>query len=280
MPVRNFTRWWAAHKENEGMIHLGIEPLATNLGIWVGFIFSLLIFSAIVGDHALTRLAQHILVGASLGYLAVLVLRDVLQPRLFIPLFSTGSHADARHLQLWIPLILGLCLGAAGLDRMLQSGKPGGGEAWIGRRLLHGLGMIPATLLLGVSVAVGLLGLFQGTLLPQFWRAMNPGIAWSAAPIPLFASVLTLLLTTATLLHLSVRLDQQLSRQPIVMRSLLEAWLWLGKRALWVAAGVIFARLVAARLSLLIGRMEFFLFSLNETGIWHWAETLWRWLTQ
>ncbi len=259
----------------------GVETtLAANLGLWVGFVFSLLIFSALMGENALTRLAQHILVGASLGYLAILVLRDVLQPRLFIPLFSGGVQANLPRWQLWAPLILGLLLCAAGLDRMRQAGKPGSGEGWLGRRLLHGLGMIPVALLLGISIAVGIVGLWQGTLLTQLWRVASPGIAWSAAPAQFLGSILTLLLTTATLLHLSVRLDRQLTNSPVIMRSILEGWIWLGKRALWVAAGVIFARLVAARLSLLIGRMEFFLFSLNQTGVWQWAETLWRSLVQ
>ncbi|CAN5783920.1 hypothetical protein BH10CHL1_BH10CHL1_22780 [soil metagenome] len=262
------------------MIHSGTETLAANLGIWVGFVFSLLIFSALVGENALTRLAQHILVGVSLGYLAILVVRDVLQPRLFTPLLRSGAQVGVLPLQLWPPLILGLLLCAAGLDRMFQAGNSGTNEEGLGRRLLHGLGMIPMVLLLGVSIAVGLLGLWQGTLLPQLWRVASPGIAWSAAPVQFFASILTLLLTTATLLHLSVRLDRQLTNYPGLMRSILAGWIWLGKRALWVAAGVIFARLVAARLSLLIGRMEFFLFSLNQTGVWHWAETLWRRLVQ
>ncbi|MCX6044273.1 MAG: hypothetical protein NT075_04120 [Chloroflexi bacterium] len=263
------------------MMQSGAETtIAAHWGVWVGFVFSLLIFSALAGENAMTRLAQHILVGASLGYLAILVLRDVLQPRLLTPLFRVGATAGALQLQLWAPLILGLFLCAAGLDRMLQSGKPGTDEASLGRRFLHGLGMIPVALLLGVSIAVGLVGVWQGTLLPQIGRMVSPGIAWSAAPGPLLTSILTLLLTTATLLHLSVRLERKLTNQPAVMRSLLAGWIWLGKRALWVAAGVIFARLVAARLSLLIGRMEFFLFSLNQTGIWRWAESLWRSLVQ
>jgi hypothetical protein len=260
------------------MIHSGTEAFAANLGIWVGFIFSLLIFSALLGDNALTRLAQHILVGASLGYTAILVLRDVLQPRLFTPLFGAGTSvvSSLLQVQLWVPLLLGGLLWAAGLARMLGSDKPALGTEGMGRRLLPGLGMIPVALLLGIGVAVGLIGVLQGTVLPQLWRTASTGIIGSAAPSDFFAGLLTLLLTTATLLHLSVQVEQQLTRQPALMRRIFAVWAALGKRALWVATGVIFARLVAARLSLLIGRFEFFLFSLNETHIWRWAENLWR----
>lgn len=253
------------------MAHVPADLFANQVGLWVGFIFSLLIFSALAGENALARLAQHILVGASLGYVAVLVLRDVLQPRLFTPLWQ----ASGVQLGLWAPLILGVLLWAAGLDRVLERQKPLT-VAPLWRRILYSAGMVPVALLLGVGSAVALIGVVQGTLLPQFVRAASTGIPWSASPAAFLAGGLTLLLTTATLLHLSVRLDQAIIKQSGLMHRLLSGWIWLGKHALWVASGVIFARLVAARLSLLIGRLEFFLFSLKETHLWQWAETLWR----
>ena len=253
------------------MTYFATDPFATNLGLWVGFIFSLLIFSALAGENALARLAQHILVGASLGYVAILVVRDVLQPRLFTPLWQDPT----THPLLWIPLILGGLLCAAGLERMLAPQKLGI-IAPLWRRILFSAGLLPVALLLGVGSAVALIGEVQGTLLPQFLRAASTGLIRSASANVFLTSSLTLLLTTATLLHLSVRLEQGTIQQPGIMRRVLSAWIWLGKHALWLATGVIFARLVAARLSLLIGRLEFFLFSLNATGLWQWAETLWK----
>ncbi|MCB0048710.1 MAG: hypothetical protein KDE24_04075, partial [Caldilinea sp.] len=47
-------------------------------GLWVGLIFSLLVFSAILGDHLLARLAQYVLVGAVLGYAVAVVWQSVL----------------------------------------------------------------------------------------------------------------------------------------------------------------------------------------------------------
>ncbi|MDQ3249117.1 MAG: hypothetical protein M3Q45_07890 [Chloroflexota bacterium] len=251
---------------------MGAELLATNLGLWVGLLLSLCILTSLIGDTGLTQLAQHILVGAGLGYAAVLAIRHVLQPWLVAPLLR-GEEP-----QLWAPLVLGLILTAAGLDRMLdqqQANRPG-----LGRRVLHGLGMVPAALLLGVGVAVGLLGVIQGTLVPQIWRAAVIGIVPSAAPGPFLTGGFTLIVTIAALLHLALPGAATLPNQPRLVRQVLLGWGWLGQRLLWLAAGVIFARLIAARLSLLIGRFEFLLLSLNETQIWAWAETIWQRLLQ
>jgi len=254
------------------MAELGAGDFATILGLWVGFLFSMMIFTAITGDHALAQLAQHILVGVSLGYLAILVLRHLLQPWLFTPLLAT-SHVD---LKLWTPLVLGVLLFVAGLDRMLaQNHAPGDQPGW-GRRLLHGLGLLPTGLLLGVTLAVVLIGVVQGSLIPQFWHAAQTGLTGSAPVGLLLTHGLTLLLTTATLLHLSVGAGHQLQQQPARLRQILAGWIWLGERALWVAAGIIFARLIAARLSLLIGRLEFFLVRLNDIQLWQWAEDIWQ----
>jgi hypothetical protein len=62
----------------------------------------------------------------------------------------------------------------------------------------------------------------------------------------------------------------------VFVRSVFRVWIWVGKRALWVAAGVIFARLAAARLSLLISRFEYFRATLAQTGIWDFVESIWR----
>ncbi|MFN8488547.1 MAG: hypothetical protein U0350_13185 [Caldilineaceae bacterium] len=245
---------------------------AANLSLWVAFLFSLLIVSALAGDHGLARLAQHILVGASLGYVAVLTIRHVLQPRLFTPLWQGGFAQPA----LWAPLALGVILCVAGLERLLDQRSKPFTVAPLWRRILHGLGMAPVALMLGLGSAVAFVGVLQGTLLPQFWRAATTGIIWSAPPDVFLTGGLTLLLTTATLLHLSWHAEQTLLKQQTFVGRILRAWVWLGQRALWLAAGVIFARLVAARLSLLIGRLEFILVSVNETHLWRWAEALWK----
>ena len=52
--------------------------------------------------------------------------------------------------------------------------------------------------------------------------------------------------------------------------------MWLGQRAMWLAAGWVFGRLLASRLSLLIHQMEYFAGALAATGIGEWMEELVR----
>ncbi len=249
------------------------------LGVWVGLLFSLLILSALLGDHALARLGQHLLVGVGLGYAGVWVWQQVLQPRLFTPIFQASLlPTGPAPLSLWLLLALGLLLWLAGLERIIAPGQAAGDPLPRWRRLLQRLGVIPVALLVGVSVANGFIGLIQGTLMPQFWRAAQMGIDWSAAPGPLLTGLLTLLLTTSTVVHLTMS-KQTLGEQPAFVRRLVLLWAGVGKRALWLAGGVIFARLLAARLSLLIALFQFYLESLNVTGLWPWAERIWRSLT-
>lgn len=237
-------------------------------GFWAGLIMTLLIFSALLGDHALARAGQHILVGASLGYAGVLVIQHLLRPRLLEPLLA--APADPL---LWIPLALGVILLVAGLDRTAHQGSDRPLPTW--RRGLHALGRIPVALLLAVGIGAGLFGALQGTLLPQFRRAAQSAFDTGATPLDFFTGTLTLLITTATLLYLYGNPERTLAEQPVVVRRLLRGWIWLGRRAIWLVAGLIFARLFASRLSLLIARVEYLAATLNDTPLARWLE---RWL--
>ena len=78
---------------------------------------------------------------------------------------------------------------------------------------------------------------------------------------------MTLLITTATLLYLHVDPARYLAEQPSYVRRVLHGWLWLGQRALWLAAGIIFARLMASRLSLLIARLDYLISALANSPL-------------
>lgn len=240
------------------------NDLLAAVGFWGSLIMTLILFSGIVGDHALVRLGQHLLVGASLGYLGVLAIQHVLRPRLVAPLLADPTGDPMR----WVPVGLGLVLLVAGLDRTLRPPNATPPALW--RRGLHALGRLPVAFLLGVGLSAGLFGLLQGTLFPQFWQAAQTAFD-PAVSMPLFlAGVLTLLITTATLLYLYVDPARYLAEQPTYVRRLLNSWLWLGQRALWLAAGILFARLMASRLSLLIARLDYLIAAFATTPVWQW----------
>ena len=240
------------------------NDLLAAVGFWSSLIMTLIIFSGIVGDHALVRLGQHLLVGASLGYLGVLAIQHVLRPRLITPLLADPTGDPMR----WIPVGLGLILLVAGLDRTLRPAATAPPPLW--RRALHGLGRLPVAFLLGVGLSAGLFGALQGTLFPQFWQAAQTAFD-PAVSAPIFlAGVLTLLITTATLLYLYVDPARYVAEQPTYVRRLMTGWLWLGQHTLWLAAGILFARLMASRLSLLIARVDYLISAFAMTPLWQW----------
>ena len=252
--------------------------VANVAGLWVGLLLSLLIFSRIFGDHLLARLAQYLLVGASLGYLAVLLIQNVLRPRLIQPLLQDPITDP----WLIVPLLLGVLLFFAGLDRIVQQAKPKSSAPALWRRWLYMLGMVPVALVVGMAIATAIVGTVQGTLLPQFFRAAQRGFPRGGTNGQLVTGLLTLLVTTGALLHLYVEtpnVETPNVKVPAgakgaatvggrLASGLLGLWTWVGKRALWLAAGMIFARLIASRLSLLIARFEYFYQAVERIGLW------------
>ncbi len=116
------------------------------IGLAGGFLLTLFIYSYLLGDNALYRIAVHIMVGVTAGYAAVVAVLEV-----FVPLFQQlSADPTAPANVLWIiPLILALLL-------LLIWVRP---VAWLAN------GAVGA--LVGVGAAVGLVGVITGTLLPQ-----------------------------------------------------------------------------------------------------------------
>ncbi|MBX2998692.1 MAG: hypothetical protein KF893_09310 [Caldilineaceae bacterium] len=248
-----------------------LPPFWDHLGVVVGFLLSLAIFSFILRDTWLVRLAQYLLVGVSLGYAAVIAWQSVLWLRLFRPLLDAARPTfpptmDALWLY-WAPLGLGLILWLAGIDALRGSiaGRPSPL-----RRGLRLLAILPMGILAGVAVGVGIAGAIQGTLLPQFLRGADLGLP-AGPPGFLIMGMLTLLITTGALIHLQVGKVAAVEwKLPNFLLSILNGWRWIGERALWLAAGFLFAQLFTSRITLLIARLEYFLFDLRASELWIW----------
>jgi hypothetical protein len=241
---------------------LGQADWLLAAGTWVGLGISLLILSAIAGDHWLARLGNHVLVAAALGYAAVVTwyqLRDL--PLVFE--LRTNPLGNGWN---WVPVALAFLLTVAALERILfqgESGPPRGG--W--RRVVRWLGMGPAALLVSAGMAIIGLGVVQGTLGPQFLHTAQTGVERDAPWGVFLTGVLTMVLTASALIFFVVDPRHHLADQPGWVQRLTRGWIWVGQRAVWLAAGVIFARLVASRISLTLAEFE----SLRTT-----IEALWR----
>ena len=275
----------------------GLPGVMQDAGLILGLVISLMIGSYIVRDSFLARLGQYVLVGAGLGYTVVLVWRNVLWPRLFAPLIadpmSWQSAPVSGLLDLWLPLLMGVLMWGGGLELLCRPPERRGG-----RSLLRLLAAVPAAILGGVVLGVAVSGAVQGTLLPQLAAAAAAGDGPGGAGQPTWpVRFLTLLITSGVLIHLqlgpnagatengSSSTRSSPSEGPeatdtgrpklyrTVLYTLLRVWEGIGRRALWLTAGIVFARLVAARFSLTLSRLEYFLFEIPRSDLWQllWA---------
>lgn len=278
----------------------GLPGVLQDAGLVLGLVMSLTIGSYLIRDNFLARLGQYVLIGAGLGYLAVLVWRNVLWPRLFAPLIadpmSWQSATGSDLFSLWLPLLLGLLMWGGGLELLRL--PP---DRLKGRILLRLLAAVPAAILGGVVLGVAVSGAVQGTLWPLLAAALQlpqaEAVAATSGPAGAGQAtwpvrLLTLLITGGVLIHLqygpiagdkengassSTEADAGAGGRPnlyrMLIRTLLRVWEGIGRRALWLAAGIIFARLVASRFSLALARLDYFLFEVPRSDLWQllWA---------
>jgi hypothetical protein len=245
--------------------------LAGAAGLGVGLLITVTLLTLVWRDNAAARFVQHGLVGAALGYVVVITWRQVIEPRLLAPLLRTPGDV-----LLWAPLLLSAVLWAAGVERLWRRANPADGTPGPVRRGVRRAGSAVAALLLAGAVAIAVVGMVQGTLVPQVMRAARMGFDPALAPPLLLTGLLTLLITVGVLLHLYTGGDRFFGQAPPPIRQLMAAWLWLGKRAIWLAAGVLFARLFASRVTLLSARFEYLVVGFQQTGIWQWLTQIWN----
>jgi hypothetical protein len=174
----------------------------------------------------------------------------------------------------WIAVALVVLLVAGALERILLPVRtPPRTARW--QQWLRRGGWLPAAFLTAAALAIGTVGVIQGTLLPQLAQAARSGLPWGAALTVLLSSALTLLITTGALLFFTVDPGQHLDSQPRFVQRIMTGWLWVGQRAVWLAAGAIFARLFASRISLLLAQFEFWTATFLATGIGQALATWW-----
>jgi hypothetical protein len=225
--------------------------METNLlemaGTLVAAILTLFVFSYLLGDNVLYRLAEHLFIGVSVGYTLVVAFHMVLASRLLIPFAEAVGEGDGTKLvMVSIPLVLGLLL----LTRPI--------------RPISWLGSISVAFLLGVGAALAIGGALVGTLLPQveataevtsYSERYGPGIG-------LFSGLFVLVGTIGVLLHFHFSRGQE---GPLagLREGLVRVWGGLGRWVILITFGALLATTFMSRLSLLVGRIEFLIDSVR-----------------
>jgi hypothetical protein len=205
----------------------------------VGLLLTLMIFSYLIADNPLFRIAVYLFIGVSSGYAATVVVNYVLMPRL-----SSLQANDINQLILAIlPLLFGVTLLAKLSPRI----------SWIGNFAM--------AVLVGVGAAVAIGGALLGTLMPQLGAAINTFDVRSAGgslqvASKLLQGVVMLGGTVFTLasFHFSAgrAADGTPKRNPII-----EGIAWVGRLFIAITFGVLFAGVYMSALTAMIERLSF-----------------------
>jgi hypothetical protein len=203
------------------------------IGVWVGAILTLLVFSYLLGDSPLFRIAQAIFVGVAVGYAATAAIYLVLLPNLIDPLSADPN----RYWHLSIPLILGLLLFAKA------------------RTSWASLGNIPMGFLFGVGGALAITGALSGVLAPQIAAlvvSLSPSAGWDVviSNVLMVVGALGAFLSFRFIIpgkNTGARAFDQVAR----------GWGYVGRWFILIAFGAIFAGTAASRIAVLINRVYY-----------------------
>lgn len=218
------------------LIILGLTLDPEVLGLWIQAVLTIAILSFLIGDNPVYKFAEHVFVGISAAYGVVIVWQQALLPLLVFKLFpnlSGGTVTEANYYML-VPGILGLLM----LSRFIPR------YDWLSR--------YPIAFIVGLYSGASIPATAQYILVKQLGATMNPvlttpDVGWALAVSHFI--VLIGVICTLSYFYFSSPHEGALG-----VSSKIGIWF------LMVAFGAGFGNTVMARISLLIGRVEFLLF--------------------
>ncbi|HJW89066.1 MAG TPA: hypothetical protein VJ436_00345 [Anaerolineales bacterium] len=211
------------------------------IGTSLGFFFTLTIFSYLLGDNPLFRLALHIFIGVAAGFAGIVAINSVILPQLITPLF--GEDRLDQFITL-VPLALSWLFLAKISPNLARWGN------------------LPVAYLVGVGAAAAIGGAVTGLIFPQAetsvklldvevarLRGINLGFYLVNGGVTLVGT-----LTTLAYFHFGARdqASQAASRRPWI-----EELAKIGQVFIAITLGFLFAGVLSAALATLIERLTF-----------------------
>ncbi len=203
-------------------------PAIMNVvGIWMGAFFTFCIFSFLYKDNPFYKLAEQIFVGLSAGYWLVYLIYYVIMPNLITKLITDFRGNSI----LLIPGLLGVMM----LLRLIPKTQ------WLSR--------YPLALVIGTSAGISMMRYTQSDLLSQITASMINPFAMSTK-VEMVGSILLII---GTLCGVYFFYFSRRREGVFAIPSKIGIWF------LMISFGASFGYTVMARVSLLIGRLEFLL---------------------
>lgn len=191
--------------------------------VWTGAILTIAIFSYLWKENPLYRFAEHVFIGISVGYGICIAWFNVLEPKLYTPLFKEGK----------LLLIIPFCMAILMLFRF--SRKHGWISFW------------PLAFMIGFA-GYGIPAIIDAAMLKQLQATINvplTGGFWTVV-----SSLIILLGTLSCLIYFYFSFPHKGAVGKVAI---------FGSMLLMISFGASFGFTVMARISLLIGRMQFLL---------------------
>ena len=217
------------------------------IGLSLGFLLTIIIFSYLLGDNPFFQLATHIFIGVSAAYVALVTVNNVLIPRLIIPLLSGTRSEQILSLLLLIP---GLFL----FTKATPFRKAGN---WV------------VAIMVGIGAAAAVGGAITGTVFPQTLAAVQGFDFLDKYQYPFHVKLingffLTLgTITTLIYFHFSTRSQPE---KPDQSKTLLRKAGQVGEIYIAITFGALFAGVYLAALAALVDRLSFLWEFLNNIG--------------
>lgn len=213
------------------------------LGVWLAALVTILVFTYLIRDTALFRIATSLLVGTAIGFVAAVVIRNVLYPLVVTLLDDIFALPGS-----WFTLILDLVPVLLGVSLLMKLTPNFRGTTFsnIGLAYLFGIG---AALAIGGALAGALVPQLTATMISVAPRGDNPD--W----------INGLLIVIGTLgAFLAFRFIQPGDRPwQRVYDRITASWGTVGRGFIMVAFGALLASLISARVSALVGQLYFIL---------------------
>ncbi len=209
------------------------------IGLWVAALLTLAIYSFLYGDNPIYKFSEHIFVGVSAAYGAAIVYHQALIPKLVQPL-SEGLIQPLLASDVSAIVWTKATLVIPGLLGILIFGRFFRGYQWLSRW--------PIAFVMGLGAGLSIPRSIQSLVLKQMYGTMQP--VW-----PLtgggFDNLLLIVGVICTLAYFYFSLPH---------RGVMG---WMSRVGIWflmIGFGAGFGNTVMARISLLIGRLEFLLY--------------------
>lgn len=198
--------------------------MSTDPWIWIGAFLTLMIFSFLYRDNPLYKFAEHLFVGVANGYYIVYYWHNALVPNLFEPL-SAGEVIYV------VPLLLGLMYFTRFIPKV----------SWLVR--------IPIGFMIGWGAGISIPAYFQAFLLKQLEGTIVTPRSFVEPLIGVWG-IISLIGVVSTIVYFYFSKEHKGALKPVAR---------LGIIFIMIGFGASFGYTVMARVSLLIGRIQFLL---------------------